>query len=140
MDKLPDDLLIDIISKLNIKNIFKIKIVNKRYLNISNYILNNNNIKISNDIDIDTINKIILRSNIYFFKLLERNINIKLCNINTIIINKDFYFFKKCFNYDIFKKILYNRFSLGENPIEICDKYGYNDKKAYILSYKYLNK
>ena len=112
MDKLPDDLLIDIISKLNIKNIFKIKILNKRCLNISNYILNNNNIKISNDIDIDTINKIILRSNIYFFKLLEkRNININLCNINTIIINKDFYFFKKCFNYDIFKKILYNRFS-----------------------------
>ena len=30
MDKLPDDLLIDIISKLNIKNIFKIKILNKR--------------------------------------------------------------------------------------------------------------
>ena len=32
MDKLPDDLLIDIISKLNIKNIFKIKILNKDVL------------------------------------------------------------------------------------------------------------
>lgn len=140
METLPINILEDILIKLNIKDIFNLSIVNKELNEISKNIINDNNFKLDLDIDVDSINKLILQSDKYFFKLMQKKMHLSISNINTIIINKDLYFFKKCFNYNNFKRILYNRFILGDNPIEICDRYGYEDKKLYILRNKFIFK
>ena len=132
MNNLPLEILEKILieSKIKISTLFQLKKLNKSFHKVIS------DMKEYSIIDNDDINKIIIQSNNLFFWILNnKNINISINNINTIIINKDLSFFNQCFNYNNFKKVLYksNRFHL-ENPIDICDKYGYNDKKKIILN------
>ena len=133
MDNIPLDILeiILIQSKIKISTLFQLKKLSKNFNKVIS------DIKEYSVIESDDINKIIIKSNDLFFWILNnKNINISMNNINTIIINKDLSFFNRCFHYYNFKKVLYNRFNLS-NPIYICDKYGYNDKKKKILNNNY---